>query len=203
MSEIRNLNIVIVGVGGQGTLLASRILSTLALKLGLDVKASEIHGMAQRGGCVVSHVRIGEECQSPLIPLGKADILVGFEPGEAVRCLPYLAPGAPAVVCVTPVQPVMGSLAGEVYDVEALLRDLRRRVAALTTIDARQVAEICGTKRALNVALLGAVARQGALPIALEDVERALRTKLSGAVLEMNLKALEFGANAKEDPQCK
>ena len=97
----------------------------------------------------------------------------------------------------------MGSLAGEVYDVEALLRDLRRRVAALTTIDARQVAEACGTKRALNVALLGAVARQGALPIALEDVERALRAKLSGAVLEMNLKALEFGANAKEDPQCK
>ena len=163
-----NKNCLLCGVGGQGTVLASRLIAQAAMECGHFARTTETIGMAQRGGCVVSHVRIGEECQSPLIPLGKADILVG-----------------------------------EVYDVEALLRDLRRRVAALTTIDARQVAEICGTKRALNVALLGAVARQGALPIALEDVERALRAKLSGAVLEMNLKALEFGANAKEDPQCK
>ena len=98
-----NKNCLLCGVGGQGTVLASRLIAQAAMECGHFARTTETIGMAQRGGCVVSHVRIGEECQSPLIPLGKADILVGFEPGEAVRCLPYLAPGAPAVVCVTPV----------------------------------------------------------------------------------------------------
>ena len=106
--------------------------------------------MAQRGGCVVSHVRIGEECHSPLIPLGKADILVGFEPGEAVRCLPYLKPGARrGGVNVTPVQPVTASLAGEVYDVEAMLRVFAARRVAGAHHDGRRgrCADICGSPR--------------------------------------------------------
>ena len=93
----------------------------------------------------------------------------------------------------------MASLAGTPYDAAALMDDLRARVAGLAVIDADRVAEICGTKRALNVALLGAAAAKGVLPIGLEEVERALRAKLSGAVLDTNLKALEFGASVKED----
>ena len=93
MSEIRNLNIVIVGVGGQGTLLASRILSTLALKLGLDVKASEIHGMAQRGGSVVTFVRMGERVYAPMVEEGGADYVLAFEQLEAMRAVGYLKKG--------------------------------------------------------------------------------------------------------------
>ena len=93
-----NKNCLLCGVGGQGTVLASRLIAQAAMERGHFARTTETIGMAQRGGCVVSHVRIGEECQSPLIPLGKADILVGFEPGEAVRCLPSLAPGAASAI---------------------------------------------------------------------------------------------------------
>lgn len=96
-----NKNCLLCGVGGQGTVLASRLIAQAAHGARPFRRTTETIGMAQRGGCVVSHVRIGEECQSPLIPLGKADILVGFEPGEAVRCLPYLAPGAPRPWCAS------------------------------------------------------------------------------------------------------
>ena len=195
-------NCLLCGVGGQGTVLASRLIAQAAMERGYFARTTETIGMAQRGGCVVSHVRIGEDCQSPLIPLGEADVLVGFEPGEAVRCLNFLKPGAFAVVSQTPVQPVLASLSGEPYDAAAMMAVLRERVASMAVIDADQVARVCGTKRALNVALLGAVAAKGVLPVSLEDVERALRTKLSGAVLDTNLKALEFGARAKEDGIC-
>ena len=194
-----NKNCLLCGVGGQGTVLASRLIAQAAMERGYFARTTETIGMAQRGGCVVSHVRIGEDCPSPLIPLGEADVLIGFEPGEAVRCLNYLKPGGFAVVSQTPVQPVMASLAGTPYDAAALMDDLRARVAGLAVIDADRVAEICGTKRALNVALLGAAAAKGVLPIGLEEVERALRAKLSGAVLDTNLKALEFGVSVKED----
>ena len=118
MSEIRNLNIVIVGVGGQGTLLASRILSTLALKLGLDVKASEIHGMAQRGGSVVTFVRMGERVYAPMVEEGGADYVLAFEQLEAMRAVGYLKKGGVMIantqkmspMPVPPIIPPMPSL---------------------------------------------------------------------------------------------
>lgn len=96
--ENQTKNILLCGVGGQGTVLASKLIAYAAMKQGLAVRTSETIGMAQRGGCVVSHVRIGRMIDSPLVPRGSADLLLGFEPGETVRCLPYLRQGGTVIV---------------------------------------------------------------------------------------------------------
>ena len=192
-------NCLLCGVGGQGTVLASRLIAQAAMEHGFFARTAETIGMAQRGGCVVSHVRIGEDCASSLIPLGKADVLAGFEPGEAVRCLPYLKQSGLAVVSRTPVQPVMAALKGETYRADEMMEYLRVHAPRLIVLDAQDIAEKCGSTRVLNVALLGAIAASGELPITLEDVTQALRAKIKPAFIDMNMKALEIGAQAKEE----
>ena len=117
---------LLCGVGGQGTVLASRLMAQAAMEKGYFARTAETIGMAQRGGCVVSHVRVAEgDIASSLIPVGGADVLVGFEPGEAVRCLKYLKPDGLAVVCKTPVAPVMASLKGDEYDADVMMEYLK------------------------------------------------------------------------------
>lgn len=175
-------NCMLAGVGGQGTVLASKIIAQVAMKEGLSAHTAETIGMAQRGGCVVSHVRIGEDAFSPLIPKGTADVVIGFEPAEAVRCLPNLKEDGAMVVSTKAVQPVTASLSGSPYDVEGMLAFLRERVKRLILVDGEEVCRQCGSAKVLNVALLGAAAGAGVLPMTLKQIEDTIREKLPRAV---------------------
>lgn len=189
-------NCMLAGVGGQGTVLASKIIAQAAMKEGLSAHTAETIGMAQRGGCVVSHVRIGEDAFSPLIPKGMADVVIGFEPAEAVRCLPYLKEDGAMVVSTKAVQPVTASLSGSSYDADGMLAFLKERVNRLILVDGEEVCRQCGSAKVLNVALLGAAAKAGVLPVTLKQIEDTIREKLPERFLSMNLKALAAGAEA-------
>lgn len=189
------MNILLAGVGGQGTVLASKVIATASKG---TVRTAETIGMAQRGGSVFSHVRTGNgACHSPLIPMGKADMIIGFEPAEAVRCTNYLAPNGVMVVSCTAIKPVTASLSGDSYDGHEALKFLRENVANLTVIDGEEICKKCGSIKVLNVALLGAAARYDSLGLSIEQIKSALTALLPAKALEMNFKALTLGADIK------
>ena len=186
-------NIVLCGVGGQGTILASRLIAAAAMKKGIPVKTAETIGMAQRGGSVFSHLRIGEGAGSPMVGKGKADLIIAFEPAEAVRQLPFLKKGGSVVVSKRPVMPVSAMIGASRYDVNKILDYLRANVANLTEIDGDKAAEELGSSKVLNVLLLGAAAQMGALPFGKDELLQAIRTLVKPRLVEMNEKALELG----------
>lgn len=186
-------NCLLCGVGGQGTVLASRIIAQTELNRGGAARTAETIGMAQRGGCVVSHVRMGGDVFSPLIPLGGADVLLGFEPGEAVRCISYLKPGGTAIVSPAVVQPVSLSLSGRSLDGGEMLGYLKKKCAALYTVDTENICRACGSPKVQNVALLGGLIASGTLGITEQEVADVLRTRLPAKIIDMNLKALHLG----------
>ncbi|MDR1598763.1 MAG: indolepyruvate oxidoreductase subunit beta [Oscillospiraceae bacterium] len=188
-------NIIIVGVGGQGALLASRVLGALALRLGRDVKVSEIHGMAQRGGSVITHVRIGGHgggpIRSPLVAEGEADAVLAFEPLEALRALPYLNPEGGLVITNTRPIPPMSVLTGAAKYPDGVMDSLAgspgRRVVAF---DAQALAERLNAPKAVNLALLGALAARPVKPgefFALSVWEGAVADTVPPRTLESNL----------------
>jgi len=183
-------NILIVGVGGQGTLLTSRILAQVAVQLGHDVKVSEIHGMAQRGGSVVSEVRYGDKIYSPIIKKGDADIILAFEKLEAARWLDYLKPGGMVIINNDRVDP-LPVMSGKVK----YPQDIDQRVAGLVertlVVDASDIAVECGNVRAANVVLVGVLAAAIGLPG--DEVEKAIREMVPVKALEINLKAFNEG----------
>ena len=124
------MNCMIAGVGGQGTVLASKLIAAAAMRKGFDVRTTETIGMAQRGGCVVSHVRIGSNISSPLIPIGAADAIIAFEPAEAVRALPYLSEDGVLIVMDTAVKPVTSSLTGDRYQASDMINYLKNNKKA-------------------------------------------------------------------------
>ncbi len=193
------LNILFAGVGGQGTVLASKIVAKSAIARGLSAHTAETIGMAQRGGCVVSHVRIGDGVYSPLIPKGQADVIIGFEPAEAARALPYLKQGGRVVVCDTAVKPVTDALSDTVYDAGRMLDYLRAQEISLVVLDGSAVLAACGTAKVLNVALLGAAAAAGAIGMTPDDLRQVVENTLSPKFREVNLKALALGAAACAD----
>ena len=183
-------NILIVGVGGQGTLLASRIIGSYAISEGHDVKLSEVHGMAQRGGSVVTHVRIGENVRSPLIDEGEADCVVAFELLEAIRWLPYLKKGGTLIVndqAILPM-PVITGVAEYPADILGQLRALGVKVLSL---DALKLASESGSTKAINTVLLGVLAR--VLGWKQAKCEQALADTVKPGFLEMNKVAFEKG----------
>ncbi len=184
---------LLCGVGGQGTVLASRVIASAAIEKGLFARTAETIGMAQRGGCVVSHVRIGDTVPSPMIPIGKADVIVAFEPGEAVRCLPYLRDGGTVIVCPREIRPVTASLSGNGYNSEEMIEYLKSRVSCCYVVDTDSICVSCGSSRVMNVALLGALAASGAMELTEEDIEKALVKKVRPQFVEMNKKALALG----------
>lgn len=186
-------NVLLAGVGGQGTVLASRLIAAAALARGETAHTAETIGMAQRGGSVVSHVRIGEGAHSPLIPHGTADVLIGFEPAEAVRALPYLKAGGTAVVCTAAVKPVTDALNDSGYEAGAMLGFLKKQKIRLVTVDGDAIIAACGTAKALNIALLGAAAAAGVLGVTAEELQGAVEG-LNPRFREANLKALALGA---------
>ncbi len=185
-------DIILCGVGGQGTVLASKLLAAAAMERGLPVKTAETIGMAQRGGSVFSHVRLGEGSSSPLIGRGRADLIIAFEPAEAVRQLGYLREGGTVVVSEGAIVPVSATVGGPAYDLDAIMGYLRERVKNLVVVDAAAAALELGSAKCLNVVLLGAASRSGALALGEGDIEAAIRRLVPERFLELNLRALEY-----------
>lgn len=188
---------ILCGVGGQGTVLAGKLIATAALLSGKSVRGAETIGMAQRGGSVMSCLRIAGHSLSPLAPVGQAGLLLAFEPGEAVRCLPYLAAGGVAVVAARAVKPVTASLRGsKPYEAGQMLDYLKKKIKKLTIVDTDTLAERCGSTKVVNVLLLGAAAQSGALGLTIEELAEAIRRVVPEKFREMNLQALHLGAEA-------
>ncbi len=183
---------LLCGVGGQGTVLASKLIAYAAMKKDMQVRTAETIGMAQRGGCVVSHVRIGQDIASPLIPLGGADVMLAFEPGEAVRCLPYLKSDATVVVNSKCVQPVTASLSDKVYSADDMLSFLEKNVKNLVVVDGERICAECGSPKVLNIALLAAAAHSGKLSISIDELKSAIIERIPEKFHELNLKAVEL-----------
>ncbi len=161
----RNINFLLAGVGGQGTLLASDILAEVGLHVGLDAKKSEVHGMSQRGGIVTSHVRWGEKVYSPLCEKGKVDILIAQEMLEALRFVDYLRPGGTVILShhrIPPTATVFGQVAYP--EEERVMQALHERAGKVLVVDAVAVAEQLGNRRAANTVLLGVLAQQLDVP---------------------------------------
>jgi len=186
MSE--NTSILIVGVGGQGTLLTARILAQVAVQMGHDVKVSEVHGMAQRGGSVVSQVRYGEKIYSPIIPLGGADIILAFEKLEAARWLDYLKPGGMVILTNDRVDP-LPVMSGKVKYPETITEKVKQKVSDTIVVNATDVAITCGNVKAANVVLLGVLTTAAGLPT--DEVEAAIRAMVPANALE----AFQEGSN--------
>lgn len=183
-------NILLVGVGGQGILLASEVLAETFMLAGFDVKKSEIHGMSQRGGSVVSHVRFGREVFSPTVPEGEGDILFGFELLETYRALPLLRPGAKVVVNDYRIAPPSVLLGQASYPAE-LAEHIRERFADTLLVDGLHLAQQAGDARAANTVLLGAVSTRLAID---ESVwQQALLNMVPKKALEVNRKAFAMG----------
>lgn len=189
------INCIIAGVGGQGTVLASKLMAQAAMNKGMKVRTSETIGMSQRGGCVVSHIRIGEEIHSPLIPFHGADLMIGFEPAEAIRYLHYLKEDGAVIVSRAAIKPVTDSLAVADYSGDEMIKFLRDKIKNLVVIDGEAVFEACGSSKVLNTALLGAAAASGLLGIDASDLEGIINERLPAKYVEMNIKALRAGEN--------
>lgn len=187
-------NIMIVGVGGQGTLLASRILGNILMEKGFDVKVSEVHGMAQRGGSVVTYVKYGERVYSPVIEKGEADIIIAFELCEAARWISYLKQDGKLIVNTQKISPmpVITGAASYPENIVANMKALNRHIIPL---DALSLAEQAGNAKATNVVLMGAIST-------IMDFDEELWVKaITGLVpakfLDVNLKAFELGKTLK------
>ena len=186
-------NIILCGVGGQGIILASRLIASAAMERGLPILTAETIGMAQRGGSVFSHVRIGEGANSPMITKGDADLIIGFEPGETVRQLPFLKKGGTVVVSERPVMPVSALIGAGSYHPQEMLEYLEENAEHLIRVDADAAAAALGASKVLNVVLLGAAVRSGELGLSEADLEQAIRERVPEKFLELNRKALLFG----------
>jgi len=182
-------NVIICGTGGQGILLASEVLCAAAIHAGNDVKKSEVHGMAQRGGSVSSHVRFGEEVFSPLVERGCADLILAMEKMEALRWAPYLAPHGKLVACDLRINPMTVNAGSAEYpDVEAIIE---RENLPVKLIPAVEIAEKLGDLRVVNIVLMGAASPH--LPIHVTHWKRAIEERVPAKALEVNLEAFGMG----------
>ena len=187
-----NLNVMMVRVGGQGTLLASRVLGNVALRNDFDVKVSEVHGMSQRGGSVVTYVRMGEKVFSPLIEKGQADVIMAFETLEALRWAEYLKPGGTMLVNDQRIDP-MPVIIGNAKYPDGIIEKLKVRNGEIVSVDALEIAKKCGSIKAVNVVLIGMMAARTQIPK--DQWLLALKEIVPAKVLELNLKAFEEGFN--------
>lgn len=183
--------IMIVGVGGQGTLLASRILGNVAIGQGFDVKVSEVHGMSQRGGSVVTYVKYGEKVYSPIIDKGEADIVLAFELLEAYRALPFLKKGGKLIMNTQQIDP-MPVITGAAKYPENIAEKLGS-VVDTTVVDALAAAKEAGNIKAVNVVLIGVLAKTTDIPY--EKWIETIKTTVPPKFLDINLKAFEIGYN--------
>ena len=189
-------NILIVGVGGQGTLLAYRVLGALAEIEGADCKLSEVHGMSQRGGSVVTHVKIAPEVMSPIVGVGDADVILAFEELEALRYINYLKKGGTVVVNTQRILPMPVITGARKYP-EDVIDSLRASAGKVVALDALAVAEEIGELRSVNVVMLGALAADLGVPF--EKIDAALKAAVKPKLYDINRKALKRGYENREE----
>lgn len=183
-------NIMIVGVGGQGSLLASKLLGKLFLDKGVDVKVSEVHGMSQRGGSVVTYVKYGDKVYSPVIEIGEADIIISFEQLEAARWLPYLKKDGVVITNTQKIDPMPVITGNAVYP-DNVIDALKETGVKVVAVDALRLAEAAGSDKAVNIVLLGIAAKS--MNIEKELWHKAIENTVPPKFLELNLKAFELG----------
>jgi len=186
-------NVMIVGVGGQGSLLASKLLGRLLLSRGYDIKVSEVHGMSQRGGSVVTYVRFGDKVYSPIIDKGEADYIVSFEQLEAARWTEYLKPGGKIITNTQKINPMPVIIGAAEYP-ENLIGKMEAAGIDVDAIDALTLAEQAGSSKAVNLVLMGRLSKY--FDFTQEEWLTAIEASVPPKFLEMNKKAFSLGANA-------
>lgn len=187
--------IFFTGVGGQGTLTATKLLAQSAMGSGLETVAGEVHGMAQRGGVVESTLLLGG-WRSPRLDFGEADIILGFEPLETLRSLPYLAEGGIIFSATDPIPPLSVSLGNEKYpEMETIKKEAEQKAEKVYFIPCHELGERAGSRLSGNSALLGALCASSYLPFGLEALERAIENFLPAKIREANLEAARLGAS--------
>lgn len=184
-------NILICGVGGQGTVLAAKVLSQAAISKGEKVLSAETIGMAQRGGSVVSHVRIGEDVYSPLIPEGQADIIIAFEAAEAARNAKFLKQDGIVIVNKKVVQPTTASLTGKTFSENTMIEYLETTASRVISVDTDQICQELGSSKVVNMVLLGAACQTGIINI--EELKAAIQLIVKPEFFELNVKAVDKG----------
>lgn len=187
---MRNLSVMIAGVGGQGTLLTSQVLGAAALKAGYDVKMSEVHGMAQRGGSVITYVRIGEKVDSPVIEKGGADILLCFEKLEALRWIDYAKQDGTIIVNEQRIDP-MPVIIGSAKYPEGITEELSKNFPNVIPVKALDAARQLGNIKVLNIVMLGIMAKSTDIPV--EIWHEAIRETVKEKFVELNIKAFDKG----------
>ena len=185
-------NVMIVGVGGQGSLLASKLLGRLLLNKGYDIKVSEVHGMSQRGGSVVTYVRFGDKVYSPVIDKGQADFIVSFELLEAARWTEYLKPGGKIITNTQQVNPMPVIIGAAEYP-ENLVQKMRSAGIDVDAFDALSLAEQAGSSKAVNLVLMGRLSKY--FDISAEEWHAAIEASVPAKFLEMNKMAFNLGLN--------
>ena len=190
---MKQTSIMIVGVGGQGTLLASKLLGKLLMEEGYDVKVSEVHGMSQRGGSVVTYVKFGDKVYSPIITDGEADYIVSFEKLEAARYISCLAPKGKIIVNTQEIDPMPVIIGAATYP-ENVLDELTAKGVRVEAMDALSLAEEAGSAKAVNIVLMGRVAKDFGIPY--EKWIAAIENTVAPKFIEMNKKAFDLGYNS-------
>jgi len=195
MKMTKEYSMVIVGVGGQGILTISDIISIATRKKGWHILGSEVHGMAQKGGSVITNLKIGEELYSPTIPVGGAELLVGLEQNETVRFIQYLKPGGKVISAKTVLYPVGWKKNKKAADEarEKIAENLAKFDAKVIMIDSEKLALEAGLALAQNIVMLGALSEVEGFPLTEEELREALKERVPQKYLEPNLKAFELG----------
>lgn len=189
-------NIIIAGVGGQGTLLASKLMGKVFLEQEKDIKVSEVHGMSQRGGSVVTYVRYGEKVYSPVIEKGEANMIISFELLEAARWMPYLRPEGVIITNTQKINP-MPVITGQAKYPENILEKIRQTGLKVIPLDAKSLAEKAGNVKSVNMVLLGVTARY--LHLDKSVWVDAITATVPQKTVEINLKAFDYGYSLKEE----
>lgn len=187
------MNCLLTGIGGQGIVFASKLIAQTSMAAGRTVRTAETIGMAQRGGSVVSHIRVDEDTLTPLIGKGTADVIIAFEPGEAYRVVDYLAPSGALIVCDLGVQSPADALTKKEYDIKKYLDGLRALPATVHIVSGNKLIETLGTSKAINVALVGAACKTGNLNLTFRELEDTIRRIAPQRFIELNLQALKLG----------
>lgn len=186
-----NKNILLCGVGGQGIVLTSKLIAAAAMEKGIPVMSAETIGMAQKGGSVFSFLRLGDGLYCPMFPKKTADLIIGFEPAETVRMLPYLKDGGCVVMNSHPVMPVTAALGGSDYNGTEMTEYLKRNVKELIVVDGDKACREIGSPKVLNMVMLGMAARCGVLPISADEVKSVMLKTVKPQFHELNSAALD------------
>ena len=192
-------SIVISGVGGQGVLVASQIIANSAIKSGMNVRVGETHGMAQRGGSVVAHVRFGDDIFGSITPLGEGDVMLGFEPVESLRFLQYMKKGGYAILNTHPVIPVSVSTGNAEYPSIEKIEEMMGESLNVSALDATKLAIEAGNKITSNTVLIGAFAKiagHAEIPLKKDVLLEAVEERVPERFIELNRKAFEIGYNS-------